>query len=146
MKTLKMVVALCLGLISINVQAATDWQVITYTDSYVVAIDKNSIASTGAYKKGWVLYDYQSEQASETPYQNKKYKSALYLQYVNCPEKTLASKEELLYSGNQKQGEVVSTRSGQLSSEAFREIVPDSIGEAIFDYLCKARTQAKSRK
>jgi hypothetical protein len=110
---------------------ASDWQKVTYTDSYQMFIDFNSISPKDKYKKAWVKYDYNTPQKLNG-YEDKQYDSEMMLWVFNCKEKTMSGLQYIQYNGL----DVVSSSTEDSKNMKFSDVTPDSMAERAMSYVC----------
>lgn len=101
-------------------------------------IDVCSIAVDGIYKKAWFNTEL------EVPEENsdgKTYDSTKYLYYFNCKNRKLAIAQFTKYYID----DVVNSSSTKIEKNAFDEVIPDSIGEAMLERVCSTKITKKPK-
>lgn len=124
----------CLLLATAPALAAT-WLEVTGGEKSKVSIDINSMAPIKGYWKVWVKTDFEEYQSTQT-YPVKKFKQVKYLQYFNCKEKTYTTTQWHAYGDD---GDVVESTNSKLNAGAFTDLVPDSIGDSVFSFVCRGK-------
>lgn len=112
--------------------SAADWVTTGGTTTQTMSVDKNTIVAVGKYRKAWVQSVFTEDRMAGS----KPYRSQKALLYYVCPERLGAIVSVTLY---QKDGNVSETASVKLAEAPFNEILPDSLNETAFDYVCKAK-------
>lgn len=112
---------------------AAEWVQVAGGSKATYFLDKNSIRNSGSSeKKAWVLAKYVEEQYLES---NKTaYGSAKSLRVYSCSEATVTLKSVAYYSNTDGTGALV--ESIQTDREKPQDIVPDTIGEAVWKAVC----------
>lgn len=128
------VVMACVLLIGGPASAST-WLEVAGSEKSQVSVDLTSIAPSKGYWKAWVKTTFDEAQDTQT-YPGKKFKETKYLQYFNCREKTQLMTKWLAYD---IEGNVVESHNGQLNASAFNEVVPDTIGERVANFVCRGK-------
>jgi hypothetical protein len=119
-----------------NLAFGSNWVLVEMSaDKDFHSIDQESIASSGKYKKAWFRTDYGSMQTLK--YQPKNYLSSKSLWYFNCQERTMAATQQLFYSGQAGNGELVDSYTYPIQSMQFSEVAPDTIGESMLNAVCR---------
>lgn len=104
------------------------WVVVRNNDQYTVAVEVPLFDKTQhPVRQAWVQWVYTTEGQVKLNLGNVKIRKDLLS--VNCVKNIYRIEEILFYDLN---GSVIATR-GQ---EAIDTIVPDSVGEAIFTFIC----------
>jgi hypothetical protein len=116
----------------------SDWREVSKTNDAVLYVDFESIAPRGRYMRAWVMFDYAPPKQTET-YPQKEYKSAKSLWAFDCTERTSATAQHILLSGDLGAGEPIQVRSVDWGQLKFDDVVPDSIGETVLKITCATR-------
>lgn len=116
---------------------AATWVRVGAGSKVVVLVDRDSLRRTGAKVKVWINWVYQEPIELEGTYPKKQYKSMKSLAIYNCTELTTITLQQTVYADDDG-GEVVNSEAQQETPGRYREIVPDSVGESILNYACKA--------
>ena len=127
--------------LSLNTSAA-DWKQFSKSDEAFHSVDHDSIAPRGKYMRAWVMVDYFKPKKL-TAYPNKEYLSSKALWAFDCVEKTITSIQDIAYAGDTGVGEIVESTSVDWEKARFRDVVPDSMGEAVMQIVCKRKPQIK---
>lgn len=123
-----------LSTISLTAEASM-WFVFSQQGKSTFLVDTMSIAKRGKFMKAWFRTDYVVSQTMET-YPFKHYQSVMDLYYFNCAERTFATGEEIVYSGASGAGDVVGGYSYPVDKLQFSDAAPDSVAEAMLNYVC----------
>lgn len=110
----------------------------TSKDESIYFIDACSIAVDGIYKKAWFKTELQIPEENSD---GKTYDSTKYLYYFNCKNRKSAIAQFTKYYID----DVVNSLSRKIEERAFNEVVPDSIGEAIFERACSTKITKKPK-
>jgi hypothetical protein len=114
---------------------ASDWHSISENPEISVSVDKQSISTSGSWRKAWVSYTYGSP-LKVSDYTTKTYQSIKNLSAFNCQDRTSASMQSVLYSGQYGNGDSVSSYVVPKNKLDFSDVVPDTHGEAILNFVC----------
>ncbi len=112
---------------------SSDWVIISTGSDSVIYGDKQSIRTQGNSVKLWLKWVYDTPQEVEHTYPVKKYTSTKSLDVYNCQDRTSTTLQTVRYS---EDGSVVDSQIWKDLKSAYSEIVPDTIGESILDYVC----------
>ncbi|MDP1594154.1 MAG: hypothetical protein Q8L80_07920 [Gallionella sp.] len=101
-----------------------------------VKVDKSSIASTlKSNRKAWVLFTYNEKQTQKSaPY--AQYDELKALWRINCSTHEVGTKAVVW----RLEGNLVD--STDIQSTSFNDVVPDSIGEIVFNYVCRSKIKS----
>lgn len=110
----------------------------TSKDESIHFIDACSIAVDGIYKKAWFKTELQIPEENSD---GKKYDSYKQLSYFNCKNR----KSAIAQFTNYYIDDVVNSLSIKIEKSAFDEVIPDSIGEAMFKYACSTKITKKPK-
>ena len=110
----------------------------TSKDESIYFIDACSIAVDGIYKKAWFKTELQIPEENSD---GKTYDSTKKLYYFNCKNRKSALAQFTHYYIDN----VVNSASTKLEKNAFDEVVPDSIGEAMLERACSTKITKKSK-
>lgn len=130
-------------MVTAHTALASDWQLVSGDQTLKTYVDTESLAHRGRYVKAWFLWDYASVQKGEY-FPSNQFQSRKTLWYISCSEKTFAQIQALTYTGNAGAGKVVTSDAFPVDAAQFEDVVPDSIGETLVNYVCK-REGAKNR-
>jgi serine/threonine-protein kinase len=122
------------GLLFPSTAVAADWVQLITTDEAVHHIDVGSIKVHGGIRKFWKKTTYFEEQQSRY---GESYINQSEYTTVNCPEKTLGFARVIAYDWS---GSVVfDAEKSSYIPTGLTAVVPDSIGEAIVDFVCRRK-------
>ena len=110
----------------------------TSKDESIYFIDACSIAVDGIYKKAWFKTELQIPEENSD---GKTYDSTKKLYYFNCKNRKSALAQFTHYYIDN----VVNSASIKIEKNAFDEVVPDSIGEAMFERACSTKITKKPK-
>ena len=116
---------------------ASDWVFVTDTDDETIFVDKSSIVQIGKYKKAWVWHDGKSARFLDSSSSFDTYLSTLELSLARCDERTSSYIRDIYYEKSSMKGKVVYSYGEELSKAKFQDVVPNSVGENIFNYICR---------
>ena len=127
---MKKVLVLLLLIVSTSVFA--EWTRVSESadGDMTVYADSETIKRKGRKVKIWRLFDFKT--VKETA--GKRYLSSLSRNEYDCEEETRRMLDLFWYSGNMRQGEMVSSQSN-IKDEG-TSILPESISEALFKIAC----------
>jgi hypothetical protein len=133
----RVVFTICLALFLPTAAAAADWIYIGSEKSKgpggvgtTWAVDQSSIKSAGPIRLVWVQLQTIAKGAPESHVVRKTYFR------IHCEEATLGVSSSVSFD---EQGSVTSSLTApKLSSDVpMQPVVPDSMGEAVFEFVCK---------
>ena len=105
--------------------------------------DTQSMRRTGPRVKVWIKWS-NSKALETNSYPKKKYLSEKQLSIYDCNDRTSATIQVIRYSAEDAAGDVVESLSFSEGSAQYRDLAPETIGEAILEYVCIATsTQQK---
>ena len=110
----------------------------TSKDESIYFIDACSIAVDGIYKKAWFKTELQIPEENSD---GKTYDSTKKLYYFNCKNRKSALAQFTHYYIDN----VVNSASIKIEKNAFDEVVPDSIGEAMLERACSTKITKKPK-
>ena len=114
------------------------WQAVGYGKSVVVLVDTHSIRRNGSRVSIWANWCYSEPVESSTNYPKSTYLSSKDHITYNCRERTSFTSQSTRYSTIEA-GDVVETLTWVDKIENYRNITPETIGESLFDYVCKTK-------
>lgn len=91
------------------------------------------------------MYSNNSDQPGVSATNYKAYRSSKALEYFDCEERKNGEIQATYYVGEFGAGESAGSVVWKLPQVSFSEVVPDTIGETMLNYVCKA-VQEKSSK
>lgn len=116
---------------------SSDWIIFIKDDKFVAYVDVQSISQAGSHVKAWFMWDYMETQKN-TFYPFQDYKSSKTLNYFNCSARTSAGIQSVLYAGQVGTSNAVGQYQYDPSKIVFQDVVPDTQGEIMLDYVCAA--------
>ena len=127
--------------VSAHASAAT-WVEVGGSDSVIVSVDTESLLRDGSRVKSWLKWQWSKPIDVPNTYPIKVYQLERQLQISDCKNRTLAIAQGVRYadvSGN----DVVDSYTIEEKAWQFSEAAPETIGESIVKYVCKATLQKK---
>lgn len=111
--------------------AADRWVQMRFDNDETTYVDTTTVSRSGNLVKAWTMRDLHVPIIADglTIYSSKSYK-----QY-RCHERTSSLLQYIEYSGKMGSGEVLTNLNKD--AENWRPIVPDSVGETVFNNICK---------
>lgn len=106
-------------------------------------VDKISMRRSGAKVKVWLRWENASPVETDTVFPKKTYMSAKTLNVYNCSERSAAGLQAIRYAESNVSGDVVESTSIPETKATFVELAPETIGESIMLYACKATPGSK---
>lgn len=147
--TLQMRVVLCaLFVCSFGTASAANWVIVAGTEwpptektDLVVEVDASSIRWRDGFRQGWVRYTHQ--QPKPTAIYGKTALSQTGLMIFDCKNEESATLQSSEYAGRFGTGESVSSRkiSREIAVKNMASEIPDSFGDGVLKYVCKAPLQ-----
>ena len=119
------------------------WVEVAGNDETVAFVDVQSLRRTGPKVKVWIKWINSTAVETDTVYPKKTYKSEKNLVIYNCEDRTSIGLQAIRYANVDVSGEVVETITAQESKGGYRELAPETIGESIMNYVCKATSGGK---
>jgi hypothetical protein len=120
--------------------AAENWTQVAQSDKATVYIDTQSIGQKDGFKRAWEKWEYVENRPPMFPTTRKPYRSARFLAYFNCKERSAAELQALYYD---EAGELVGKSTTDTKDLSFSLIVPGLLSESTLDFVCKAKTRGK---
>jgi hypothetical protein len=121
---------------------ASTWVPVEKSERYTYSVDRDSVRRVGGMVKAWVLASYAEEQKGVNP-PYMPYQSAKDLYYFNCDAQQYSIVQETSYTGPFGTGQVVDTDARAFDPKYLRDVVPETINEAILQFACKMAATAK---
>lgn len=128
-------------IVSANSDVA-NWVEIGGNDSVVVSVDTASLKRNGNKVKSWLQWQWNKPTDVPNTYPAKLYQLERQLQISDCKAGTLAIAQGIRYA-DEIGNEVVDSYTIKENSWQFSEAAPETIGESIVTYVCKATGKAK---
>lgn len=126
--------ALVIGLaILASSASASDWNLVYSDQDQSIFVDKSSISMKGKYRKAWSQWIYVKPKKD---IYGSDYAASRNLEYYDCTEKTSSTLQYVTYKTGDI-SEVVRPYSYDLKNVRFDDIIPDTIGELLFKYVCE---------
>lgn len=119
------------------------WVAVGGNEQIKVFVDSQSLRRTGAKVKAWLKWVNSSPVETDTVVPSKTYLSAKTLNVYNCSDRTSAGLQTIRYADADVSGEVVETVAIAETKAFFTELAPETIGESIMMYVCKATASSK---
>ncbi len=113
---------------------AEEWKFVVASDNEEISVDVDSIGTVGKYKRAWSLFNYSV--SARAPGTKFDFISDRSLFFFDCKRKRLGRANQVLYSGPNATGESYTTFSGKISDIKFQKVVPETIGENFFNFVC----------
>jgi len=120
--------------------AAENWTQVAQSDRATVYIDTQSIGQKDGYKRAWEKWEYTEDRPARYPATRKPYRSARFLTYFNCKEKSTAELQAIYYDAA---GEIVGKSTADLKDASFTYLAPGMLSESTLDFVCKAKSRSK---
>ena len=120
---------------------ASEWVLLVEGPNVTAYVDVQSIRKTQHHVKAWTKWVYSSPQELEATYPKKTYQSEKLLEAYRCQEGTTAPLQRVFYSPDG--GDVVHSLKYSNLVTDYSEIVPDSMGETIFNFVCTTVRKSK---
>jgi hypothetical protein len=136
----KFVISAIVLLASLHAPIASARQWVTISYNPLIAIDVDSIKGEGATRTFWNKVIFDEDKGSFY----FRYRSITALTYVDCDARKMGHLNILWYDSD---GDLVRTEGDSDLSVplSLTSVVPDTIGELELDYVCRLRTDARSR-
>lgn len=132
---------LAASILAANASAAT-WVEIGGSDAVVVFVDTESLRRNGTQVRSWLKWQWSKPVDVPNSYPVKLYQLERQLQVSDCKNGTLAIAQGVRYAdatGN----DVVDSYTIPEKAWQFSEAAPETIGESIVKYVCKATVRAR---
>jgi len=113
---------------------AEDWKFVIASDNEEISVDVDSIGTVGKYKRAWSIFNYSV--SAKAPGTKFNFISDRSLFFFDCKRKKLGRATQVLYSGPNATGESYTTFSGKINDIKFQKIIPETIGENFFNFVC----------
>jgi hypothetical protein len=130
-------------LISSATAQPSRWVEVGGNDEITAYVDTQSLRRNGLKVKVWLKWVNASPVDTDTIYPKKKYMSAKTLNIYHCTDRTLAGIQSIRYANADASGEVVETVSVAEARAEYTDLAPETIGESILVYVCKATSGTK---
>jgi hypothetical protein len=114
------------------------WVEIGGNDEITAYADVQSMQKIGPKVKVWLKWINALPIETTTIFPRKTFLSEKTLAAYHCVDRTSATLQVIRYANTDATGEVVETLYAQETSSAYRAVAPETIGESILSYACKA--------
>ncbi|MCM1511954.1 MAG: hypothetical protein NC112_02395 [Oxalobacter formigenes] len=119
---------------SLNACAEENWQFVIASDNEEIYVDTNSIGKVGKYKTAESIFNYSVP--ARAPGTKFSFISDRSLFFFDCQKKRFGRATQILYSRPKGEGESLMTFSGKIEDIRFQKVVPETIGENFFNFVC----------
>ena len=122
--------------------SAANWVEVGGSDAVVVSVDTESLRRSGAQVRSWLKWQWSKPLDVPNSYPVKQYQLERQLQVSDCKNGAFAIAQGVRYSdatGN----DVVDSYTVAEKSWQFSEAAPETLGESILRYVCKAIVQPR---
>jgi hypothetical protein len=113
---------------------ASDWVKISESDSFISLYDRQSVSRRGSIITTWLLDNYSSIQRNKD---GSEYLSEKKLTDFDCTNSRFRTRYYVDYARTEGGGEVTYSLTVSASEAPWNMVVPDSVGEAKINFLCK---------
>lgn len=117
--------------------SAANWVEVGGSDAVVVSVDTESLRRSGTQVRSWLKWQWSKPLDVPNTYPVKQYKLERQLQVSDCKNRTFAIAQGVRYS-DETGNDVVDSYIVAEKSWQFSEAVPETLGESIVRYVCKA--------
>lgn len=128
---------------SSSVAAQDDrWKPVGINGDAVAWVDSKSLRRTGTKVRAWIRWDWMSPQKTRasTP---KEYRAEKHLAIHDCANRTTTTLQIILYADFAAIGGVVESFSADEATAKPLDIVPETIGEQVLEFVCEATSPKK---
>jgi hypothetical protein len=133
---MKYMIVSSLLMLSLGCAQAADWITVDGGDKSWTSVDMSSIINLSpAIKRAWVKHTYVDAQMTDD-YPKQEYRVVVVLSHYDCHQRTVAQVRWIRYQDHAQQ-KYVDGRSNDKNRLTFQEVVPETIDEAVLDYVCK---------
>lgn len=122
---------------------AANWIEVGASDAVVVSVDTESLRRTGTKVKSWLKWQWSKPTDVPNTYPVKLYQLERQLQVSDCKSGTLAIAQGVRYADVSGNEVVVDNYTIEEKFWQFSEAAPETIGESIIKYVCKATAQKR---
>ena len=136
------IVSLCFISSSCFAQSSR-WVEVGGNDDITAYADIQSMRRTGPKVKVWLKWVNASPVETSTVFPKKTFLSEKTLAVYHCIDRSSTTLQVIRYANADFTGEVVESLNGQDTQSAYRDLAPETIGESILNYACKATAGAK---
>ncbi len=137
---MKTLFALFLAFTMSSSSLAATWVPIAANDDVVTYIDQDSIRRSGNRVKTWLKWLWAKPAEIPNSYPKKTYLLEKQLQITDCANGTLTIAQGTRYA-DRDGNDAIDSYIYEERNWRFSEAVPETIGESILKYACKAATK-----
>lgn len=137
-----MVVTVSILVTTMGVTHASNWVDVGGNDSVTAEVDTHSLRRTGKKVKVWVRWTNAVPEETPGVYPKRMYLSEKGLSIYDCVARTYINLQVIRYA-DKDGGEVIDSATAPDVPSHYRDVAPDTIGESILDYACKATAQRR---
>ena len=119
------------------------WVEVGGNDQITAYVDTQSLRRAGPKVKVWLKWINASPVETDTACPKKTYLSEKTLNIYHCVDRTSTGLQAIRYANADFSGEVVETAVVPEAKANYQELAPETIGESILLYVCKATTRTK---
>lgn len=130
----KTLILLFFAFFFLNAHAEENWQFVIASDNEEIYVDTETIGKVGKYKRAWSIFNYSVP--ARAPGTKFNFISDRSLFFFDCKKKRFGRATQILYSQPKGEGESLMTFSGKMDDIRFQKVVPDTIGENFFNFVC----------
>ena len=136
------ILSLCLVSSSCFAQSSR-WVEVGGNDDITAYADTQSMRRTGPKVKVWLKWVNASPVETSTVFPKKTFLSEKSLGVYHCTDRSFTTLQVIRYANADSTGGVVESLDSQDTQSTYRDIAPETIGESILNYVCKATASAK---
>ena len=130
---MKKIVAVFLLLFCVNAWAE-NWEFVIRSETQEIFVDTDSIRKSGETVRAWSIFNY--DVAARAPGTKFDFISERSLFFFDCRRKKMGRAVQVLYSRPNASGDELTTFSGRMSDVRYDDVIPDTIGENFFNFVC----------
>ncbi len=134
--------SLCLASSTCLAQSSR-WVEVGGNDEITAYADTQSMRRTGPKVKVWLKWVNASPVETSTVFPKKTFLSEKTLAVYHCSDRSSTTLQVIRYANADFTGEVVESLNGQDTPSSYRDLAPETIGESILNYACKATAGTK---
>jgi hypothetical protein len=119
---------------SVFAASASNWTLVSKpVDEERFFVDRQSLALDGKWRKAWVLFNHAEGIPKEAPV----IKSMKAQWWFDCANRAIQEVQVISYDEELGAGTPATTKNLRFSPDRFEDVVPDSVGEALLDFVCR---------
>ncbi|MCL1886993.1 MAG: hypothetical protein FWG01_03550 [Betaproteobacteria bacterium] len=130
---MKKIIIFLLFMLCVNAHAE-NWKFVIASDNQEIYVDVDSIADVGNYRRAWTIFNYSV--SARAPGTKFDFISDRSLFFFDCKKKNVGRATQILYAEPNGTGQFFTTFSGRIQDIKFEKVVPETIGENFFDFVC----------